>query len=40
VRPFLAADLDLADAAEEENIDLSDTLAVMKFIRSKVDCQG
>lgn len=36
VRPFLADDLDLAEAAEEENVDLSDTLAVMKFIRTKV----
>lgn len=36
VRPFIADNLDLAVDAEEEGIDLTDSLAVMKFIRSKV----
>lgn len=36
VRPFIADDLDLTAEAEEEGIDLTDSLAVMKFIRTKV----
>lgn len=36
VRPFIVDDLDLATEAEEEGVDLTDALAVMKFIRNKV----
>jgi double-strand break repair protein MRE11 len=36
VRPFIVDDLDLATEAEEEGVDLTDTIAIMKFIRNKV----
>jgi len=40
VRPFIVDDLDLATEAEESAVDLTDTIAVMKFIRSKVSAPG
>jgi len=39
VRPFIVDDLDLATEAEE-TVDLTDTIAVMKFIRNKVSAPG
>ena len=40
VRPFIVDDLDLATEAEEKEVDLTNTDAVMKFIRSKVSAPG
>ena len=36
VRPFVIDDVDLREAAEEEGFDLSDKLAVNKFLKKKV----
>ncbi|KAF8294829.1 DNA repair exonuclease [Clavulina sp. PMI_390] len=37
VRPFIVEDLELASEAEDEGVDLTDSQAVMKFIRSKIE---
>ena len=36
VRPFVIDDVDLSEGAEEEGFDLSDKLAVNKFLKKKV----
>lgn len=36
VRPFVIDDVVLAEAAEEENFDVTDQIAVGKYLRTKV----
>lgn len=37
VRPFVIEELSLAEAAEEEELDLSDQMEISKFLKAKVN---